>query len=77
MTGHGNRPVTAAASDPAPDYQTRGANMKTPEEVIAGAADLWACDYSAEIAERAMQKLNEYGYEIVRRPMRDSDSHGF
>lgn len=55
----------------------REGSMKSPQDIIEGAANLWACDYAAEIAERVMQKLTEAGYEIVRRPMRDSDNHGF
>lgn len=34
-------------------------------------------DYPNNVADKIVYKLNEAGFEIVRRPMRDSDSHGF
>ncbi|QRY51813.1 hypothetical protein [Mycolicibacterium septicum] len=42
-----------------------------PREVIAGAASLWTHDYAQNIAERAMSKLSEHGYEIAKLPRPD------
>jgi hypothetical protein len=55
-------------------YSTdRSKHMRSPEEIIAGAADLWACNFSDEIAERAILKLAEAGYVVVESPVSDEN----
>lgn len=41
-----------------------------PSVIITGAAAMWASDHAVNIAERALTKLTEAGYVIVKLPER-------